>query len=74
MKQFINVFMALLGVVFMVAAFKTRGLVSRSWNGSGPVHPITTTGRVIIFLTGVAALLALLELFQSRPLQYSYFR
>jgi uncharacterized membrane protein len=58
MKQFINVFLAFLGVVFMVAAFKTRGLVSRGWNGSGPIHPITTVGRVIIFLTGVAALLA----------------
>jgi hypothetical protein len=58
MKQFTNLFMAFLGVIFMVAAFKTRGFVSRGWKGSGPIHPITTTGRVIIFLIGVAALLA----------------
>jgi hypothetical protein len=58
MKQFINVFLAFLGIGFIVAAFKTRGFVSRSWNGSGPIHPITTIGRVIIFLTGLAALLA----------------
>ena len=58
MKQFMNVFMAFLGVAFMIAAFKTRGFVSRGWKGSGPIHPITKAGRVIIFLTGVAALLA----------------
>ena len=50
--------MAFLGAAFMIAAFKTRGLVGRGWKGSGPIHPITKTGRVIIFLTGVAALLA----------------
>jgi hypothetical protein len=58
MKQFMNIFIALLGVVFVVAAFRTRGLVGRGWNGRGPIHPITTAGRVIIVLIGVAALLA----------------
>lgn len=43
---------------FIVVAFKTRGFVSRGWKGSGPIRPITTIGRVIIFLTGVAVLLA----------------
>jgi hypothetical protein len=58
MKQFTNVFMAFLGVVFMVAAFKTRGFISRGWKTGDPIHPITTIGRVIIFLGGVAAVLA----------------
>jgi hypothetical protein len=58
MKQFINVLLAFLGVVFMVAAFRTRGLVSRGWKAGDPVHPITTAGRVIVFLIGVVTLLA----------------
>jgi hypothetical protein len=58
MEQFTNVLLAVLGVGFMVAAFKTTGLVSRGWKLGDPVHPITRAGRIIIFLTGVAALLA----------------
>lgn len=58
MKQFINVFMAFLGVMFVIAAFKTNGFISRGWKKGDSIIPITTTGRVIIFLTGVAALLA----------------
>lgn len=58
MHQFTNILLVIIGVVFMVAAFKTKGLATRRWDHSGPVHPITTAGRVIIFLTGVVALLA----------------
>ena len=58
MQLFTNVLLALLGIVFMVAAFKTTGLVGRGWKAGDPVHPITTTGRVIIFLIGVVAMLA----------------
>jgi uncharacterized membrane protein len=53
-----NGLLIILGVLFMIAAFKTRGFVPRWWRGKGPIHPITRTGRVIIFLTGVAAILA----------------
>ncbi len=58
MKLFIDIFLVFLGVAFMIAAFKTDGLVTRRWKPGDPIHPITTTGRVIVFLTGVAALLA----------------
>jgi hypothetical protein len=58
MKQFINVFLALLGVVFMIAAFKTRGFVLGRSRSTTDLRPITMAGRVIIFLTGLAALLA----------------
>jgi hypothetical protein len=58
MKRLLDVLIALLGLAFIVGAFKTRGFVGRGWKGSGPIHPITATGRVIIFLVGVAALLA----------------
>jgi hypothetical protein len=54
----LDIFMAILGIDFMVAAFKTRGFIHRSWREGDPIVPITKIGRVIIFLVGVAALLA----------------
>ena len=58
MNLFTDITLAVLGVVFMVAAFKTDGFVTRGWKPGDPIHPITTTGRVIVFLTGGAAFLA----------------
>ena len=58
MKQFVDIFLAILGVVFMIGALKTRGFTSRGWKKGDPIHPITTTGRVILFPIGVASLLA----------------
>ncbi len=58
MNRVTNVLLIILGVLFMIAAFKTRGFVSRRWKKDGPIHPITRTGRVIIFLVGLSALLA----------------
>jgi uncharacterized membrane protein len=60
MKIAINIVMAILGVMFMIAAFKTKGFITRGWREGDPIHPITTAGRVIIFLTGASALLAAL--------------
>jgi hypothetical protein len=58
-KLFINVALSILGVLFMIAAFKTRGFVSRGWRKGDPIiAPTTTAGRVILFLAGVSALLA----------------
>jgi len=56
----LNIFMAILGVAFMVAAFKTRGFTHRSWREGDPIAPITQIGRVIIFLVGVSVVLAAL--------------
>jgi uncharacterized membrane protein len=58
MQQLTNILLAVIGVLFMLAAFKTTGFVGRGWKAGDPVHPITTTGRVIIFLIGVVASLA----------------
>jgi hypothetical protein len=57
-KLFINVALSILGVLFMIAAFKTRGLVSRGWREGDPIVPISKAGRVILFLVGVSAILA----------------
>jgi hypothetical protein len=53
-----NGLLVVLGIIFMIAAFKTRGFVPRWWKGKGPIHPITRTGRVILFLVGLSAILA----------------
>lgn len=53
----INVFMAVLGVIFMAGAFIAEGLVA-PFSGRGPVRPISKAGRVIIFVAGLSIFLA----------------
>jgi hypothetical protein len=50
----LNVIMVVLGVFFVLGAFYTTGI--RGALGGGDFRPITFTGRVIIFLTGLLAL------------------
>src|SRR5262245_34293707 len=48
LTTFTNILMCVLGVLFMVGAFVIEGLGKRP-----PYHPITRTGRVLIFLIGL---------------------
>jgi hypothetical protein len=54
MILFTNILMCALGVLFIAAAFLTTGI--RGAFSKGPYRPITKTGRVIIFTTGVVLL------------------
>ena len=57
MTAFASVFMCLLGILFLIAAFFARGLVA-PFSGAGPIRPISATGRVIIFVVGFAVLVS----------------
>jgi hypothetical protein len=54
--MFTNIVMCVVGVFFMVGAFTIRGLGKRP-----PYHPVTRTGRVLIFLIGLVWLVAGLD-------------
>jgi hypothetical protein len=55
-RIFIDGLMAVFGVCFMLAAFFSTGM-RPAFSRSGPWIPLTTTGRVILFLIGLLLLI-----------------
>jgi hypothetical protein len=47
-----NIVMIALGVLFVIMAFLATGMRG-AFGRSGPTSPLTLTGRVILFATGV---------------------
>ncbi len=52
MQTFTNVLVPILGILLIVAAFLAKGIRGGIFC-SGPLVPITKTGRVILFIGGV---------------------
>ena len=61
----VTILMLVIGILFMLASFFATGIAG-AFSG-GPYRPITKTGRIIIFVTGLAVFISAVQRILAHP-------